>query len=77
MDASRFFIGAVAGVDLIELFDIVNCSTYLRITNDKDKIGVKLPLGDTNNYPILDTFTEHDCESYIEETSKAEWQTNG
>jgi hypothetical protein len=75
----RYFIGpspngykAALNINAVIFGDI----TKQRENNQKNKIIVMLPLGDTANHPSLNAFQEYDYAGILLEVQKDEWQNN-
>lgn len=72
---NRFFIGVLPHSEMAKIHDvIVGGIDDQRPLSTKNKIVVKLPIGDTADHPCLNSFTEYNHEGVLIELEKDEWK---
>ena len=71
---NRYFIANVPNPNMSQIYDIViGTEASQRFSLDGKKVVVKLSLGDTNTYGVLQNATEYTYEEILIKMQEPEW----
>jgi hypothetical protein len=74
---NRYFIANVPNPNMSQIYDIcIGGNVSKRFSLDGSKVVVKLPLGDENDYGVLQNATEYTHEEILEVLNGNEWTNN-
>ena len=72
---NRYFIVNIPNPNMSQIYDlVVGSESTQRFSLDGKKVVIKLYLGDTKNYGVLQNATEYTHEGILMEMDKPEWK---